>query len=55
MLDTCLGPLMPLNAYSGLLDLCCGAGEFTLIFQVRLPPPRPSHGTPAVHQAFQKW
>ena len=34
MLDQLLGPLMPLHA--GLLDLCCGAGEFTLIFQARL-------------------
>ena len=42
MLDELLGPLMPLNSHNGLLDLCCGAGEFTLIFQVRF-----SRGIPA--------
>ena len=31
MLDQLLRPLLPLKG--GVLDLCCGAGEFTLIFR----------------------
>mmetsp|Transcript_34382 Transcript_34382/g.97390 ORF Transcript_34382/g.97390 Transcript_34382/m.97390 type:complete len:203 (+) Transcript_34382:298-906(+) len=34
MLDQLLPPLMPLSG--GVLDLCCGSGEFTLIFRAWL-------------------